>query len=806
MPRRLPPYLELRPTGFYFRRIIRLEPSSGPSEPAPNQPLESKNAPEGEDKPAKTARSTFNLSLSTRNEALARRITRRLTSVSDLLLEFRTESGMSLSPNIMLEVLRQVRSFELAAYDRRRASQGQRTLADVEAAISREHAIQDVLRRALTVNDGSHAVGPTRRAMEALGLTEPNSEEDPDWQTLMFHSTRVLLDVSEDRALREGGTYRSDSPVLAEIAASLGCDPRGSRSPIFASVRTGVLPFDAFAANLPTDTQTLAERTHPAVLENTAPNHAQPLQTPGLEAQKVRQRPEAVATDLVISEASQPAVSEAGPAATAVVHNAPAKPKSELTKPAKNVSVAAQGQPSVSDAKEQDHEPFDLNKLRIDATVLSGPIRDAIRFPQKLTVDDAFQLKEELLLAGYPDAFSGTPKRVERKEEGPPSTLPGLHVARKIAVDFFGSQPIVTITPKQVQDFLIALAKIPHMHAKNKANSTASGFAALIKKCDEKEAKSIAEAKALIASVPHMCEEDKDMLLSAARIRRISAETFLKHGRKLGGVGRMLEELGLHSRNYFFLCKWTSKEEKALKATETRAKREPWDDTIHKLLASPTYQGECDGVDDPLFWAPLISWHSGMRMEEILQLREDDFGTEGGVAYMRVRDGDGNIVKSAAAERRIPIHSNLITLGLLELVNFRRKSGRGRLFQGIARGENKGKFSENFSKKFTRLRQDCDVYKETMDFHSFRTTFHGFLLNASTVSDARRRRLMGHEPVDEGEKSYAQALSMVALKADIENVKLDISKIISPFAKAETVALPAPHELKPTVATGVRVH
>lgn len=58
-------------------------------------------------------------------------------------------------------------------------------------------------------------------------------------------------------------------------------------------------------------------------------------------------------------------------------------------------------------------------------------------------------------------------------------------------------------------------------------------------------------------------------------------------------------------------------------------------------------------------------------------------------------------------------------------------------------------------------------------------------MSSRTVSDARRRRLMGHTPVDEGEKSYAQSLRSSSLIEDIREVKIDISMIRSPIRTSE---------------------
>jgi hypothetical protein len=45
---------------------------------------------------------------------------------------------------------------------------------------------------------------------------------------------------------------------------------------------------------------------------------------------------------------------------------------------------------------------------------------------------------------------------------------------------------------------------------------------------------------------------------------------------------------------------------------------------------------------------------------------------------------------------------------------------------------------------------------------------------------------MGHAPVDEGEKSYAQGLSIEALHERVSRIRVDVSMIKSPFAESSS--------------------
>ena len=211
--------------------------------------------------------------------------------------------------------------------------------------------------------------------------------------------------------------------------------------------------------------------------------------------------------------------------------------------------------------------------------------------------------------------------------------------------------------------------------------------------------------------------------------------------------------------------------------------RQRWDDRAEKLFETPVFQGESRDEGDPLFWSPLLGFLQGLRGEEGLQLGPDDFGTKDGIAYMRIHNGPGNSVKSEAGERVIPVHPALIELGLLDLVELCRKQGKRCLFSNLRRGQTKKSYTEIFTKDFTRYRPAHDVYWHGLDLHATRTTFHHDLMDQITP-DNIRRKLMGHEPLDEGERSYAQnGISLATLLEVVSRIRFNAVAIQSPIRK-----------------------
>lgn len=262
---------------------------------------------------------------------------------------------------------------------------------------------------------------------------------------------------------------------------------------------------------------------------------------------------------------------------------------------------------------------------------------------------------------------------------------------------------------------------------------------------------------------------------------RLKAETYMRNVRMANRVGTVLKQISLVETNPFSICTFSNREAKALKMTEENVARQPWDDRLDELLNTRVLQGNAAGEADPLFWMPLMGVLMGTRMEEAAQAGPHDVQSDEGIAYLIVRQALGDSVKSENATRMIPVYPALIELGFLELVERCKKRGDRRLFPSLTRGANKGTYSENFTKTFGYYRRTNEVYWHGLDFHALRTTFHHRLMNAACPG-AHRRKLMGHEPLDEGERAYAQkGISIASLFEQVKKIPLDATRVQSPI-------------------------
>ena len=69
-----------------------------------------------------------------------------------------------------------------------------------------------------------------------------------------------------------------------------------------------------------------------------------------------------------------------------------------------------------------------------------------------------------------------------------------------------------------------------------------------------------------------------------------------------------------------------------------------------------------------LYWLPLLMTYTGARREEVAQLLVSDLeqDAESGVWCLAIRPGDGKSLKTASSRRKVPLHDDLLALGILD--------------------------------------------------------------------------------------------------------------------------------------------
>lgn len=145
------------------------------------------------------------------------------------------------------------------------------------------------------------------------------------------------------------------------------------------------------------------------------------------------------------------------------------------------------------------------------------------------------------------------------------------------------------------------------------------------------------------------------------------------------------------------------------------------------------------------YWLPLLGFYTGARINELCQLRPADFINVNGVDVISLANLDDSeaMAKNANARRRVPIHAELIRLGLLRWIEELRSQGRERIFWTLSAGrDGHGDYA---SKWFRRFTQRVGVYeKQRKVFHSLRVGFISQLLNLDQPQH-KIAAVVGHE-------------------------------------------------------------
>jgi integrase len=185
-------------------------------------------------------------------------------------------------------------------------------------------------------------------------------------------------------------------------------------------------------------------------------------------------------------------------------------------------------------------------------------------------------------------------------------------------------------------------------------------------------------------------------------------------------------------------------------------------------------------------WAPLLGIYAGVRITEAIQLRPSDISLEFGVWHILIRPGRGQIVKGGRA-RVVPIHKELIRLGLIDLHKRAIEEQREWLFKDVPLVKKPGKEynapdvetimvpSQNSATQwFGRYSDECGVSDPNVDFHALRGAFITYGSQMGTDLSLRME-IAGHSKGSGIHNTYIYAgASLKALKREIDAIKYPI--------------------------------
>jgi integrase len=166
---------------------------------------------------------------------------------------------------------------------------------------------------------------------------------------------------------------------------------------------------------------------------------------------------------------------------------------------------------------------------------------------------------------------------------------------------------------------------------------------------------------------------------------------------------------------------------------------------LQTIFSGPIYQQAFvprPSLGNACYWLPLLALFTGARLEELGQLHAEDvcMHPEHG-QYMRIHDEGKRHVKTDSSIRNVPVHSELVKLGFLELVEVTKS---GRLFPAL-RYDSSEILTSSFSYWFGQYLDQLEIISPQLVFNSFRHTFsENCKQKATLIPSEVREAIVGH--------------------------------------------------------------
>lgn len=212
---------------------------------------------------------------------------------------------------------------------------------------------------------------------------------------------------------------------------------------------------------------------------------------------------------------------------------------------------------------------------------------------------------------------------------------------------------------------------------------------------------------------------------------------------------------------------------KVQKAKDAVTERRPYTHQQARLIFTELTDNPSRIVrSDSHKWAALLGLFTGARLNEICQLEIADIKQDGDIWYLNITDEGDNKkrVKARASRRKVPLHPELIRLGLLDFVNSRGKGTR--LFPDYSYSANGG-----YGRSLGRWYNETFLPKLGMKepglvFHCLRHTMVTRLAQAG-VAEPVYQCLVGHAREGVTQEVYMrEGFTLVQLRDAIERFQV----------------------------------
>ena len=202
--------------------------------------------------------------------------------------------------------------------------------------------------------------------------------------------------------------------------------------------------------------------------------------------------------------------------------------------------------------------------------------------------------------------------------------------------------------------------------------------------------------------------------------------------------------------------------------TTKKEGKEPYtEDQLKALFLPEKYKS----LEPSRYWIPLISLHTGARINEICQMDVADIRNVDNVWVFDINEsGDRKSIKRDSSKRLIPIHSKLLELGFLKFVESRKE--KIKLFN-VTYTEKNG-YAGVIGKWWIKWQKQCGV-EENVSFHSFRKTVINYFNQTLELPEVAHAYYTGHaHQGNEGIRTYTKEKPLSDAKIMFDKLVYDI--------------------------------
>jgi integrase len=188
-------------------------------------------------------------------------------------------------------------------------------------------------------------------------------------------------------------------------------------------------------------------------------------------------------------------------------------------------------------------------------------------------------------------------------------------------------------------------------------------------------------------------------------------------------------------------------------------------------------------VRDARFWLPLLALFHGARLEEFADLYRRDIGQDNGTWFVRITEAGGRRLKTANAERVVPLHPEIIRMGFLDYVEAKAPKPDDPLFPDLEPQGKDRRRGPRITRWFVEYRKAINVYREGIGMHAFRHTVSTRLRDG--ITDYQQDRhidfILGHaRGGSEGRERYDKGPGLKAVAETLALLRypeLDLSHL-----------------------------